>query len=139
VNLKDFSRLDRKKVDKVNLHNGLDSALRIAHNMLKHKVDIVKNYGDIPLVTCMPSQLNQVFLNMLVNAAQAIDDRGTITLSTRTKGAYVEVSIEDNGKGIPDDVVPHIFEPFFTTKGVGEGTGLGLAICYQIVEQHGGT
>lgn len=139
VNLRDFSRLDRKKIDKVNLNDGLDSALLIAKNTLKHKVDIVKHYGEIPHVTCAPSQINQVFLNMLVNASQAMDERGTITLTTRAAGEYVEVCIADDGKGIPAEALPHIFEPFFTTKTVGEGTGLGLAISYQIIEQHGGS
>ena len=101
----------------------------------------LKHYGDIPLVTCAPSQLNQVFLNLIVNAAHAMDDimGGIITLTTKGRGKHVEVSIADNGKGIPAEVLPHIFEPFFTTKDVGEGTGLGLAISHQIVEQHGGT
>lgn len=139
LSLKDFSRLDRKKVDRVNLNDGLESTLSIAHNSLKYKAKVIKYYGDIPLVTCAPSQINQVFLNLLVNAAQAIEGEGTITITTRVKGKHVEVAITDTGKGIPDDVLPRIFEPFFTTKEVGEGTGLGLAISYQIVEQHGGT
>lgn len=138
LNLKDFSRLDRKQVDQVNLNEGLDSALMIAQNTLKHKAEVVKNYGDIPPVKCAPSQINQVFLNMLVNASQAIEDWGTITLTTTAKRNRVEVTIEDDGQGISEDVLPNIFNPFYTTKDVGEGTGLGLAICYQIIEQHGG-
>ncbi len=138
LNLKDFSRLDRKKIDQVNLNEGLDSALMIAQNTLKHKAEVVKHYGDIPPVKCAPSQINQVFLNMLVNASQAIEDWGTITLTTTAKRHHVEVVIEDDGQGIPEDVLPNIFNPFYTTKDVGEGTGLGLAICYQILEQHGG-
>ncbi len=141
LSLKDFSRLDRKPIDRVDLNVGLDNTLLIAQNTLKHKAEIVKHYGDIPLVTCAPSQLNQVFLNLIVNAAHAMDDTlgGVITLTTKGRGKHVEVSIADNGKGIPAEVLPHIFEPFFTTKDVGEGTGLGLAISHQIVEQHGGT
>ncbi|ETX09028.1 MAG: hypothetical protein ETSY2_01850, partial [Candidatus Entotheonella gemina] len=138
LSLKDFSRLDRKKVDQVNLNEGLDSALMIAQNTLKHKAEVVKKYGDIPPVKCAPSQINQVFLNMLVNAAQAIEEWGTITLTTVAKRNHVEVTIEDDGQGIPEDVLPNIFNPFYTTKDVGEGTGLGLAISYQIIEQHGG-
>ncbi len=138
LNLKDFSRLDRKKVDQVNLNEGLDSALMIAQNTLKHKAEVVKKYGDIPPVKCAPSQINQVFLNILVNAAQAIEEWGTITLTTVAKRDHVQVVIEDDGQGIPDDVLPNIFNPFYTTKDVGEGTGLGLAISYQIIEQHGG-
>ena len=139
LNLKDFSRLDRKRVDQVNLNDGLDSALMIAKNTLKHKVEIVKAYGELPPVACAPSQINQVFLNLLVNAAQAMPEQGVITLTTRARGNQVEIIIEDDGPGIPEDVLPHIFEPFYTTKDVGEGTGLGLAISYQIIEQHGGT
>ena len=139
MNLKNFSRVDRQKVDNVNLNEGLDSALLIAKNTLKHKVEIAKNYGDLPPVQCSPSQINQVFLNLLVNAAQAIEDTGTITLTTVSKGDTVDIIIEDNGSGIPEDVLPHIFDPFYTTKDVGEGTGLGLSICYQIIEQHSGT
>ncbi len=138
LNLKDFSRLDRKKIDQVNLNEGLDSALMIAQNTLKHKAEVVKKYGDIPPVKCAPSQINQVFLNMLVNAAQAIEEWGTITLTTVAKRKHVEVVIEDDGQGIPEDILPNIFNPFYTTKDVGEGTGLGLAISYQIIEQHGG-
>lgn len=137
--LKDFSRLDRKKVDRVNLNEGLDRALLIAQNTLKYKVEVVKRYGALPLVTCAPSQINQVFLNLLVNAAQAISDSGTITLTTRATREHVEVLVEDTGQGIPADIMPHIFEPFYTTKDVGAGTGLGLSISYQIIEQHAGT
>ena len=139
MSLKNFSRVDRKKVERFNLNEGVDSALLIAQNKLKHKVTVVKNYGDIPPVTCAPSQINQVFLNMLVNAAQAIKDQGTITITTVANGDHVDVIFEDTGSGIPDDVLPHIFDPFYTTKDVGEGTGLGLSICYQIIDQHGGT
>ena len=99
-----------------------------------------KSYGDIPPVTCSPSQINQVFLNLINNAAQAIESgRGVIALTTRrADDAHVAVEIQDNGKGIPADVLPRIFDPFFTTKDVGKGTGLGLSIAYKIVEQHGG-
>ncbi|MDH3600439.1 MAG: ATP-binding protein [Candidatus Tectomicrobia bacterium] len=138
LNMKNFSRLDRKKVDQVNLNDGLESALTIAQNKLKYKVDVVKNYGEIPTITCAPSQINQVFLNLLVNAAQSMEDRGTITLTTLAKGDHVEVRVEDDGQGIPADAMTHIFDPFFTTKDVGEGTGLGLAISYRIIEQHNG-
>ena len=139
LNMKNFSRLDRKKVDQVNLNDGLESALTIAHNKLKYKVDVVKNYSELPPITCAPSQINQVFLNLLVNAAQAMEDRGTITLTTLARGDHVEVRVEDDGQGIPEDVMANIFDPFFTTKDVGEGTGLGLAISYRIIEQHNGT
>lgn len=137
--LKDFSRLDRKRVENINLNDSLDSALSIARNSIKYKADIVKKYGDIPVVSCSPSQLNQVFLNLLVNAAQAIENRGTITLTTLAENGSVKARIEDDGKGIPEADLANIFDPFFTTKPLGEGTGLGLSIVYQIIEQHGGT
>lgn len=139
LNLKNFSRLDRSKVSSFNLNEGLDSALLLAKHELKHLV-IKKNFGDIPAITCSPSQLNQVFLNLINNAAQAIDSgSGELTLSTRVEDAqHVAVEIADNGKGIPPEIMSKIFDPFFTTKAVGKGTGLGLSISYKIIEQHGG-
>lgn len=136
--LKDFSRLDQHKVENSDLNKGLDSVLVIANNVLKNKVEIIKDYGEIPKISCSPSQLNQVFLNLIVNAAQAIENTGTITLRTSSANNCVNVSIEDTGKGIPADILPRIFDPFFTTKEIGKGTGLGLSIAYKIVQQHGG-
>jgi signal transduction histidine kinase len=138
-NLKNFSRLDRSKVASFNLNEGLDSTLLIARHELKHHA-VKKNYGDIPSITCSPSQVNQVFLNLINNAAQATAaGQGVIQLTTRREGAgHVAVEVADNGKGIPPEVLPKIFDPFFTTKEVGKGTGLGLSIVYKIVEQHGG-
>ena len=139
LNLKNFSRLDRSKVASFNLNEGIESTLTLARHDLKNYT-IKKNFGDIPPVTCSPSQINQVFLNLISNAAQAIEaGRGVITLTTRRQDVdHVAVEIQDNGKGIPPDVLPRIFDPFFTTKDVGKGTGLGLSIVYKIVEQHGG-
>ena len=138
-NLKNFSRLDRSKVASFNLNEGLDSTLAIARHELKHHA-VKKLYGDIPPITCSPSQINQVFLNLVTNAAQAIGrGPGEIRITTRREGAaHVAVEVADNGKGIPPDILPKIFDPFFTTKEVGKGTGLGLSIVYKIVEQHGG-
>jgi signal transduction histidine kinase len=138
-NLKNFSRLDRSKVASFNLNEGLDTTLAIARHELKHHV-VKKQYGDIPPITCSPSQINQVFLNLVTNAAQAMGPgQGEIRITTRREGAaHVAVEVADNGKGIPPDVLPKIFDPFFTTKEVGKGTGLGLSIVYKIVEQHGG-
>jgi signal transduction histidine kinase len=138
-NLRNFSRLDRKKVDRYNITDGLESTLSIAKHLLK-SIDVRKSYGSVPPITCSPSQLNQVFLNLVTNAAQAVEDRaGVISIATRAPDpAHVEVEITDNGKGIPADVLPKIFDPFFTTKEVGKGTGLGLSIAYRIVEAHGG-
>jgi signal transduction histidine kinase len=138
TSLKNFSRIDRSKVSRFSLNEGLDSALVIARNLVKTKT-VIKNYGDIPPVECSPSQINQVFLNLITNAAQAIPDKsGTITLRTSRSGDQVKVEVADNGHGIPKDVLPKIFDPFFTTKEIGQGTGLGLSIAYKIVSEHGG-
>jgi two-component system NtrC family sensor kinase len=138
-NLKNFSRLDRSKVASFNLNEGIDSTLAIARHELKRHV-VKKQYGDIPSITCSPSQINQVFLNLVNNAAQALESGpGEIRITTRREGAgHVAVEVADNGRGIPPEVLPKIFDPFFTTKEVGKGTGLGLSIVYKIVEQHGG-
>ena len=137
-NLKDFSRLDRSKVASFNLNDGLNSSLGLARHMLK-SVNVKRRFGEIPSITCAPSQINQVFLNLITNAAQALPAaNGEITLSTRAEAEGVVVEIADNGKGIPADILPKIFDPFFTTKEAGKGTGLGLSISYKIVEQHGG-
>ncbi len=136
--LKEFSHVDRAEWQQADLHSGLDSTLNIVHNELKYKAEIVKDYGDLPPIECIPAQLNQVFLNLLVNAAQAIETRGTITLKTGTDGDGVFVEIRDTGLGMPAEVQKRIFEPFFTTKPVGKGTGLGLSLSYGIVTKHHG-
>ena len=137
-NLKDFSRLDRTKATQFNLNEGLASTLALAKHQLK-TVNVEKELGDIPFVYCSPSQINQVFLNLITNAAQALKrGRGKIVLRTRKQGDGVAVDIEDDGTGIPPDVLPKIFDPFFSTKDIGKGTGLGLSISYKIVQQHGG-
>jgi signal transduction histidine kinase len=106
--------------------------------MLK-SVKVDKRLGDVPPVLCSPSQVNQVFLNLVTNAVQALEDgKGTITLTTRSEDGGVAVEVDDTGKGIPEDVLPKIFDPFFSTKEVGKGTGLGLSVSYKIVQQHGG-
>ena len=138
MNLKDFSRLDRAAADDVDLNECLDSAVLLSRNVLKSRVEVVRQYGALPRISCMPSQLNQVFLNMLTNAAQAIEGPGRILLKTEAEEGWLKVTVQDTGKGIPADVLPRIFDPFFTTKPVGQGTGLGLSISYQIVQQHGG-
>lgn len=137
-NLKDFSRLDRSKVTSFNLNDGLQSTLILAKHLLK-SVTVNKNLGDIAPIVCSPSQINQVFLNLITNAAQAMGDRpGTITLTSRADGEGVAVDIADNGGGIAPEVLPKIFDPFFSTKEIGKGTGLGLSISYKIAQQHGG-
>lgn len=139
LNLKNFSRLDRSKISSFNLNEGLESALLLAKHELKH-LTVKKQFAEIPSITCSPSQLNQVFLNLINNAAQAIESgSGELTLTTRVEDAqHVAVEIADNGKGIPPEIMSKIFDPFFTTKAVGKGTGLGLSISYKIIEQHGG-
>ena len=137
-NLKDFSRLDRSKVTSFNLNDGLQSTLLLAKHLLK-SVTVNKAFGDISPIVCSPSQINQVFLNLITNAAQAMGERpGKIMLTTRDDGDGVRVEVEDDGNGIPPDVLPKIFDPFFSTKEIGKGTGLGLSISYKIVQQHGG-
>ncbi|KVG52157.1 histidine kinase [Burkholderia ubonensis] len=136
--LRDFSRPGSDEWSVVDIHAGLESTLNVVHNELKYKADVVREYGDVPHVECLPSQLNQVFMNLLVNAAQAIPGRGVITIRTTSDGDYVTIAISDTGKGMPPDVMRRIFDPFFTTKPVGQGTGLGLSVSHGIVERHRG-
>jgi signal transduction histidine kinase len=136
--LKDFSHVDKAEWQWADLHKGLDSTLNIVNNEIKYKADVVKDYGDIPLVECLYSQLNQVFMNLLVNSAHAIEERGKITLRTFTKDDWVCVEVADSGKGISAENLHRIFDPFFTTKPVGKGTGLGLSLAYGIVNKHNG-
>lgn len=142
ADLKDFSRVDAVRAWQwVDLHQGLDSTLNIVNNEIKYKVDVVKEYGKLPEVECLPSQLNQVFMNLLVNAAHAMGSQlGRITLRTGLEGEdKVWVEVCDTGKGIPAEHLERIFDPFFTTKPVGKGTGLGLSLAYGIVQKHGGS
>ncbi len=138
--LKDFSRVDaRQEWESVDLHAGIDSTLNIVNNEIKYKADVVKHYGALPEVQCLPSKLNQVFMNLLVNAAHAITaERGTITISTGVEGPNVWVEVADTGAGIAQENLQRIFDPFFTTKPVGKGTGLGLSLSYGIVQKHSG-
>jgi len=137
--LKDFSHVDQViSWQLADLHAGLDSTLNVANSELKYTAEIVKNYGDIPLIECVMSQLNQVFLNIFVNAAHAITEKGIITISTVKKGDNVILEIADNGNGIPEKIRKRIFDPFFTTKPVGKGTGLGLSLSFGIVTTHNG-
>jgi PAS domain S-box-containing protein len=136
--LKDFSRIDSMDWAQANLEHGLDSTLNIVMNEIKFKADIVKEYAGIPDVECLGSQMNQVFMNLLVNAAHAIDTRGTITIRTGAGNDAVWVEIADTGRGIPPENLSRIFDPFFTTKPIGKGTGLGLSLAYSIVQKHHG-
>ncbi len=137
-NLKNFSHIDNSEWQVANLEQGLESTLNIVWNEIKYKADVVKEYAGLPEIECIASQLNQVFMNLLVNSAQAIEERGTITLRTGYDDNKVWIEIEDNGKGIQPEHIKKLFEPFFTTKPVGKGTGLGLSMSYSIVQRHNG-
>ncbi len=138
LNLKNFSRLDQAAVDNVDLNECVISALTIGKNVIKNKAEVVRDFGVLPKVSCSPSQINQVFLNLVTNAVQAIEGHGKILIKTLADEQYVHVVVRDNGKGIPQENLAKIFDPFFTTKPIGEGTGLGLSIVFGIVKDHGG-
>jgi two-component system NtrC family sensor kinase len=136
--LRDFSRPGDSEWKTVDLHAGLESTLNVVWNEIKYKAEVVRDYGRLPAVECLPFQLNQVFLNLLVNAGQAIPEHGIITLRTGCEGDWVSVAVADTGCGMTAEVRERVFDPFFTTKPVGKGTGLGLSVAYGIIEKHGG-
>lgn len=143
--LRSFGRPDRAEVDRVDLHEGIDSTLEILRHELRDGIRVVKDYGDLPRVKCYPNQLNQVFMNLLLNAIQAFpDEGGTIEITTRSHDDRVSIRVRDDGVGIPEEDRKRIFEPGFTTKGGGGGDpsrmgmGLGLLICHQVVDRHEG-
>ena len=137
-NLKSFSRVDHAELSKADLNECFESTLSIAWNELKYNVTIEKDLNDLPLIFCQPQQLNQVILNLLINAGQSIAETGIVRIKTWLEDDFVNLSISDTGRGIPEGNLKRLFEPFFTTKEVGNGTGLGLSICYDIIENHGG-
>jgi signal transduction histidine kinase len=137
--LKNFSHVDSSDEWKFsNLHDGLNSTLNIVANEIKYHAEVKKDFGEIPEIECLPSQLNQVFMNLLVNAAHAIEGKGVISIQTGKRDEGVFVRISDTGKGIPQENLKRIFDPFFTTKPVGKGTGLGLSLSYGIIQKHHG-
>jgi PAS domain S-box-containing protein len=136
--LRNFARLDEADLKTADLHEGLESTLTLVRHELKNRVRVVKEYGDIPPIRCHPNQINQVFMNLLVNASQAVKGKGEVRIKTFREDDMVNVQISDTGVGIPPENLPRIFDPGFTTKGVGVGTGLGLSICFKIVQDHGG-
>ncbi|MBX2840317.1 MAG: GAF domain-containing protein [Flammeovirgaceae bacterium] len=136
--LRTFSRLDEDTLKPINIHDGIDSTLLLLRNQYKNRININKNYGQLPFVECSPGKINQVFMNVLVNGIQAIENEGEITISTKLKGEAAVIEISDTGKGMSQEVRKHIFEPFYTTKDVGSGTGLGLPISMGIIEGHNG-
>ena len=137
--LKSFSRVDQAETALIDLNEALETTINIAWNEIKYVAELKREFGEIPKVRCFPQQLNQVFLNLLVNAAHALGEtRGEISVATEQDGDWVLVRVSDTGCGMPPDVQRRIFEPFFTTKEVGKGTGLGLSISYDIIKKHGG-
>jgi signal transduction histidine kinase len=142
-NLRGFARLDRPATDQLDLREALNSALEMIRGRLARRhIAVEQRHAELPLIAASPVQLNQVFLNLLVNAMQAIEEAhredGRILIRSRSNGTEVEVEIADNGCGISPNALPRIFDPFFTTKSVGDGTGLGLSITHGIVQDHGG-
>jgi len=144
-NMKAYSHKDDATLDYIDLNANLDATLTILRNELKYKVEIIKDYGELPKIKCYPQQMSQVFMNILANAAQAIKEQGSITLKTRLvkKGRrrnddVAQIKITDTGIGISKEKILKIFDPFYTTKPVGKGTGLGLSITWEIIQKHGG-
>lgn len=136
--LKNFARLDEAEFQRIDIHEGLESILLLRQKDLKDKIEIIKTYGEIPPVACYPSELNQVFMNILSNAIEALEDTGEIHIQTSIDGSSICITFTDTGCGIPPENQGQIFNPGFTTKGVGVGVGLGLAISYRIIEKHNG-
>lgn len=137
--LKNFARLDEAEVNEIDIHEGIKSTLSLINHEIKNRIDVIKDFVELPKIKCYPNLINQVFMNILVNAYQSIEDKGTITIKTEKHLNKVKIYIKDSGKGIEPKNLAKIFNPGFTTKGVGVGTGLGLAICYQIIEKHNGS
>ena len=143
ASLRNYSRLDEAPIKDVDIHEGIESTLLILNYRIKHDIEVIKDYGALPLVRCSPSQLNQVFTNIVANALDAMFDGSSATkqliITTRTiRSDHIQISLRDTGPGIPPEMKHKIFDPFFITKPVGKGTGLGLGICFKIIEQHRG-
>lgn len=136
--LKIFARLDEADYQEANLHDGLDTTLTLLDHEIKDRIIVSRDYGDIPNIGCYPNQLNQVFMNILMNAVQAIENEGRITIKTALENGKVTVEFSDTGRGIPSENMAKVFDPGFTTKGVGVGTGLGLSISHNIIQKHNG-
>ena len=136
--MKDFSHIEEEEFRHADLHRGIETTLNVVNNEIKYKADIIKDFGELPEIECILSQINQVVMNLLVNAAQAIEGFGTVTIRTRQADDWVWFEVEDTGPGIPPEIQHRLFEPFFTTKPVGKGTGLGLSLSFSIIEKHQG-
>jgi len=138
INLKNFSRPGESKPVLANINEGIESTLSVALSEIKYRAKIHKELGDLPLIYCYPQQLNQVILNLLMNAVHAMKEHGNMWIRTREQNGVIEIEVEDEGEGIPPENISRVFDPFFTTKPVGKGTGLGLSISYGIVKKHNG-
>ena len=136
--LKDFAHPGQDKPKFADINQNLESTVNVVWNELKYKADVIKDYGELPQVQCYPQLLNQVFMNLLINAAQSIEKRGEINIKTLADNGYVKIKISDTGSGISKENLNRIFDPFFTTKDVGKGTGLGLNVAYNIIKKHRG-
>ena len=136
--LRSFARLDEAELQTVNINEGIEDTLALIHHEIKHGIEIVRDFGDIPMIACYAGQLNQVFLNLLINARQAMSGKGKIGIKTSVVDSRLVIEICDTGSGIATDRLERVFDPGYTTKGVGVGTGLGLSICYQIIQSHHG-
>lgn len=136
--LKNFARVDDSELKEVNVNDCIESTLRIVWNEIKYKAKVTKALKPLSPLKCYPGQLNQVFMNLIVNAAQSISQSGEIKISSEENEKEILIKISDSGEGIKPEILPHIFTPFFTTKEVGKGTGLGLSISYGIIEKHKG-
>jgi signal transduction histidine kinase len=136
--MKDFSHIEEEEFKPADIQRGIETTLNVVNNELKYKAEVVRDFRDLPPVECIISQINQVVMNLLVNAAQAIDEFGEIRIRTRQEEDSVIIEVEDTGRGISQDNINRIYEPFFTTKPIGKGTGLGLSLSFNIVEKHSG-
>jgi two-component system NtrC family sensor kinase len=137
--LRTFSRLDEGTVKTINIHESIESVLLFLRHKMEGRIEVERRYGDVEMVTCLAGELNQVLMNIVANAIDAIDGPGRITLVTGQQNGDFVIRVRDTGKGIPEEIRNRIFEPFFTTKPIGQGTGLGLAISYGIMKAHQGS
>lgn len=138
LDLKNFSRLDQSLIKEIDVNESIESTLNILKNKYKDRINIIREYGELPKLECFAGQMNQVFMNILDNAAQAIEESGDVKIKTRTENENIVIDFEDTGQGIEDSILSQIFDPFFTTKPVGSGSGLGLSITYKIIKSHNG-
>lgn len=138
TNLKTFTHLDEAEIKLANINEGIENTLQLMKSSFKDRIKIIRNYGEIPNIQCYPGDLNQVFMNVLINATEAIKEEGEIKITTKSENDYIVIEIKDNGVGISKEKLSKIFDPFYTTKDVGKGMGLGLSISYGIIEKHNG-